>query len=110
MTPELSNTLAQLANKLGVSAERLWPILVAREKTEALFGLGFSVLCGVAAVLLAFKARRSIRKDRGGPSEVTFFSISGSAVLSIIFLVGSIGSYVDYKYPEIAAVKTLLHR
>lgn len=106
MTPELSNVLAELAKKLGTSAEHLWPILVARARFDAAMAIVFCVL--IVAVLTAFilKAIKAMKEEDDRLDWPTGSLISGALI--VIFVACAFGATVNFVYPEVAALKTIL--
>ena len=104
MNPELQNTLAMLANKMGTTSERLWPLLVAKAKFEAwaclIGGLGFTALFVFASVLCW-------RKRDDWDSEPGTFIFGLIAIIPLIIALAAIG---DAAYPEAAALQSLFHK
>ena len=106
MTPELQNTLAALANKLGVSVEYLWPKLVGHALVDAWTGIVFGAI-GMVVVVLALKwAFKTIRE--GGELEfagiLTAIVAGVSAIILPIMMVYCIPNVC---YPEAAVLRSL---
>ena len=113
MTPELQNTLAMLAQKLGTSVEHLWPILVAKTKIDAGVGIIWMGLLGVAMAFISWGAFKELRKEHGTWSDAPFgygllMGISGIA--ACVLLSCSVCSIGDFIYPEAAAIHSLIHK
>lgn len=111
MNPELQNTLAQLAQKMGTTVERLWPMLVEKQKLDSLLILiSFGVL-GVVSLLIVlvcvFKmiwpSRNDFFYDFPFEMPILFFGFT-----TIIFSAVAISAIPDYVYPEAATVQTLI--
>ena len=109
MTPELSTTLASLAQKLGVSVEYLWPKLVAHARASAIT----SAVVGALAITVAIFILKSVHKnmvgdtydDDMGPIMIAVFAVI--ALLAATLMVSS--SIPDALFPEAAALHSLLH-
>ena len=101
MTPELSKTLNELAQRLGTSAEHLWPLLVAQQRLEAWI---LVVACGLSALLCGVVAwRLSKRHDL----EVPTIAVIMLGLLSVGVGLSGISTIV---YPEPSALGYLLHQ
>lgn len=107
MTPELQNTLAMLAQKLGTSVEHLWPILVAKERLDAFLCLGGGLIFGIAFLVgAAYLAKKAIDDW----DEITWLPASLFLVFAVIALIISIASIGDACYPEAAAIHSLIKK
>ena len=113
MTPELQNTLAMLAQKLGTSVEHLWPVLVAKTKFDA----GISILwLGALGFVMAFISWRSFKELRNKHEYMSdapmgwglLMGISGIA--ACVLLSCSVGCASDFIYPEAAAIQMLMRK
>ena len=108
MTPELSNALAQLAAKLGVSVEILWPTLVAHARLDAI-----SLLVGssIMAILAFIGATKAIKGGHNSKYDDGAFYFLGALLIVIgIFCFGfALSSISDCIYPQASALQTLLH-
>lgn len=109
MNPDLSRTLAELASKLGTTADRLWPVLVAQAKLSALIAMWATGSVEVFAILLLiFFTWLLFAKDSD-----TSLGVGGILItLVVLVVVGFItcDTYVDYRFPEAAALQRLLHQ
>ena len=113
MTPELQNTLAMLAQKLGTSVEHLWPILVAKTKIDAGIGIIWMGVLGFTMALIAWQAFKELHKKHDFCSDAPLgwgllMAITGiSACVLLSCAVCTIG---DFIYPEAAAIQGLIHK
>lgn len=108
MNPELSKALADLAVRLGTSADKLFPLLVAKAKLDAtivMWGCGIGALLGMALIALLIYAVIKWEWD-----EITLFSLLITAVVTVILVCASIGSIGNYRYPEAAALQSLVSK
>jgi hypothetical protein len=108
MNPELQNTLAMLAQKFGTSVEHLYPMLVAKAKLDAVlcvYGFGFLTILGVAVVTFLIYALAKWDWD-----EIVFVPILITVLLVVIFACLSVGNISNYRYPEAAAIHSLLNK
>lgn len=114
LTQELLNRLDALAQKMGTTAEALWPLLVEHARYFALApfaAAGVSLLLlafGVPFGVLIFKKLHDRHYNIEMPAAIT-------AVVGIAFLIIFIVSFVagltqipDALVPEAAAIKGLL--
>ncbi len=110
MTPELSNVLAALAQKLGTSVEQLWPVLVARARFDAAMNITFCTLLGAAYVTFLVFATKALKKEEDWSDTNPVWPI-GCLIGGIAFVV-CLGCVFDgvtnLAYPEVAALKTIL--
>lgn len=107
MNPELSKALTDLALRLGTSADKFFPMLVAKAKldaTLAVWGFGIGAVLGFAVIALLIYAVIKWEWD-----EITLVPLAITATITVIFLCCSIGSIGDYRYPEAAALQSLVH-
>lgn len=108
MTPELQNTLANLASKLGTSVEKLWPLLVARTRFEAIIGVIFGA-AGAFVCYRAIKKAANGKRDHYGDWELPNILIVGiGSIAFTILLCASVSSIPDIFFPEVGAIKTIL--
>ena len=113
MTPELQNTLAMLAQKLGTSVEHLWPILVVKTKVDAGIGILWMGGLGTVMAIIAWAAFKELRKEHEEFSDAPMgwgllMGISGIA--ACVLLSCSVGCISDFLYPEAAAIHALIRR
>ena len=106
MNPELQNVIADLARKLGTTAEKLFPILVARERLGAAVGLLVSCIF-IAVFALAIWICWENREDW---QEGSFFGIFAAFIIMGFFLIIAVNSFPNYFYPEAAAIYSLMHK
>ena len=116
MTPELQNTLAALAQKLGTSVEYLWPLLVRHTYISSLTSLisygSLSILSLIGSILLArisIGAFKSNRNDACLPS-VSLLLTFALLLITIVSSANAIGSLPNVMVPEVAAVKSIMGR
>ena len=116
MTPELQNTLAALAQKLGTSVEYLWPLLVRHAYISSLTSLisygSLSILSLIGSILLArisIGAFKSNLKDECLPI-VCLWMASVLLLITIFSATSAIGSLPNVMVPEAAAVKSIMGR
>lgn len=110
MNPELQNTLAQLAQKMGTSVERLWPMLVAKQKLDSFLIMAtFGTLGAVCILILLIPVYFFIKDFKEfGIDSPSVLPIIILGLLALIFSAVSISAIPDYVYPEAATVQTLL--
>ena len=107
MTPELQNTLAALANKLGVSVEYLWPKLVGHAKVDAWTGIIFGSIGMVVVVFILKWAFKVIREDDDlFPAGVLTAIIAG--IFAIVLPIMVACSISNACYPEASALHSLI--
>jgi hypothetical protein len=102
MNEQLSNTLSQLAAKLGVSVETLWPMLIQREQR-----LSFTLSIFFAAICMGLVVTLTKKYITLSSSETCAlkWSITGMLVVCVIMLICCI---FDAIYPEASVVLQLL--
>lgn len=108
MNPELQQTLTALANKLGTSVERLWPMLVSKERFEAILGMviGFGGAAALAWLVCYIWPRYDELYDKFPVLTVASFSI----IMGLIFVMVAICSIPQAVFPEASAIQSLLGR
>lgn len=117
MTTELSNQLAELATKLGVSVERLWSVLVRQAYIDGLSSLCTILACAVlaAGTLYAFFY---LRRKYEAAEKKEFWSyppppldllILGMALLALLVIASNNFYWVisDFFNPEYYAFRQL---
>lgn len=123
MTPELQNTLAALAQKLGTSVEYLWPLLVRHTYIESLMlliamsGLAFlSMIVAVVGLRVRFFstiAKKHYNERSADEDNLmtgwTIALVAGGAFF-ILFSLFAIGVVGDVMVPEAAAIKSIMGR
>lgn len=108
MTPELQNALAELATKLGTTADRVLPMLAEKVKFEAFvymatFGTGAALALAATAVCVY-----GIRNWDWEEYDFTFPSLMGSIGLFLLLTIAAISNISNYRYPEAKALQTLV--
>jgi EamA domain-containing membrane protein RarD len=120
MSEDLNKQLAELANKLGVSVEHLWGVLIKQAYIDGLSSLATTLVCvmlGVAATYAFYYLRRKFKNTPhqewtppfGLLLEPFGFVILG-LVLLIIITIGSDNLYwvvSDFYNPEFYALRHL---
>ena len=120
MSEELNNQLAGLANKLGVTVEHLWGVLVRQAYIDGISSLATTLVCAVlgAVVVYAFfylrlKFKNTLHEESSQPlgllMEPYGFVILGIVLLAII-MIGSDNLYwviSDFSNPEFYALRHL---
>lgn len=111
MTPELQNTLAMLAQKLGTSVEHLWPLLVAKMRVDAGIGFLWMGILGTVMALISWQAFKELREEHSPFSDAPLgwgllMGITGIAACALISCAACCIS--DFAYPEAAALQSLL--
>lgn len=109
MTPELQNTLAALAAKLGVTIEYLWPKLVGHAQVGAWSTI---IFCAVGIVGSAFALRWCIKTGLAPKDELVYLlSSTGLFVFTTLMIALPIvltSKVPDAIFPEAAAIKSIL--
>jgi hypothetical protein len=117
MTPELSNRLAELAAKLGISVEHLWSVLVRQAYIDGLSSLGTMLLCGVIAIGVVYAFLYLRRKYEAAekrefwvypPPPIDLFFLG--AALAVLLVIASANFYwviSDFFNPEFYAFRQL---
>jgi hypothetical protein len=104
MNPTLQDTLNTLAQKLGTTAERVFPMLVAQERLSAwvwiAVGIALTSLCGVA-FRRCYKLTQE--DDDFGP---ILFLIPFIGVIFSLFIWCNIPEAI---YPEASAIRSILN-
>lgn len=114
MTPELQNTLAILAQKLGTSIDHLWPVLVAKAKVDAGIGIIWMGSLGLAMAFISLEAyKKLVQKERPYANDADFglsllMAICGIA--TCVLLSCSVSCISDFIYPEAAAIHSLMNK
>ena len=106
MTPELANALAKLALQLGTTADRVFPMLVQKTKFEAalcIWGFGAGAFIGICFIVFLVYALIEWDWD-----EMTWMTVGITTLFVVIFTIISLGSISDYRYPEAAAIQSLV--
>ena len=123
MTPELQNTLAALAQKLGTSVEYLWPLLVRHTYINSLMlliaksGIAFA---GFVAVVIALRVRffSAIAKkpyiersdDEDDLMTVWAMTLVAGGAFFILFSLFALMDVGDVMVPEAAAIRSIMGR
>jgi len=110
MTPELNQTLAQLAHKLGCSVEYLWPILVKHARLDALCGIFFCALISGAAIYGAKRFHRAYLNDKAWDRHEWLMGAWILLLIGTLALLGVFSNIPDAIYPQAAAIKAILGR
>ena len=108
MNLNLSDALAQLAQKLGTTADRVFPMLVAKAKFDALLCMwvfGSVAVLGLAVVVFLIYAVVAWDWD-----DITFLPIGLTALLVVVFSILAVSGISDYRYPEASALQSLAPR
>lgn len=112
MSPELSKTLAELAQKLGTSVEHLWPILVGQARLDAIVAV---VGCGVGAVAATFICRMAfVRMGKPKQDFMDDHALGWGVVMvlasiaTLILALCAMSSISAVFYPEAQVIKNLL--
>lgn len=107
MNDKLQSVLAGIAEKMGTSAERLWPLLVQREVASAWINLG-----GVAVMLLVYllliRKWRSSRDSDLRDNGLFFLIVAGVVVFCITMGIGS-EAIITILSPEASTLAHLLN-
>ena len=104
----LDATLAKLAEKFGTTVEQLFPILVAKERLDAIVCVGVAlILWGIAKPLWKRLYPIADIWDDGKGAAVASGLVGFSLILLIVTLC-AIGSISTIVYPEAAVIKSLL--
>lgn len=107
MTPDLQNTIASLANKLGVTVEYLWPKLVGNAMVEAWCGVIFGTLGTVVSVFALRWGLSTIREHEYDMKPAGIIASIISAALIILLPIVVICSLPNAIYPEAHALRLL---
>jgi hypothetical protein len=117
MNDEFSRRLSELADKLNVSVEHLWGVLVKQAFIDGLSSLLTVVVCAllaVAAFCIFFYARRKFKtaeaeKSALYPRVPLDWIILGTVLLMIVMVAGSNLYWVvsDFTNPEYYALRQL---
>jgi hypothetical protein len=89
MTPELQNKLAELADKLGVSVEHLWGVLVRQAYIDGIATLGGSLLLLILLWLAAANAKKVLRKCKNAIDSARLGELDEIAQIILVVLVGA---------------------
>jgi hypothetical protein len=120
MNEELDRQLAQLADKLGVTVQHLWAVLVRQAYIDGISSLATTLVCvllGIAVTCGFFYLRRKFRNTPHEEQTPPFalllepygFVILG-IVLGLIIIIGSDNLYwvvSDFYNPEFYALRHL---
>lgn len=80
---QLNTVIDNLANKLGVAADKVWPMLIRQAHVDgAKYIIGFIVFGIIAAILWAI----GIHAWRDGNEEVCGWCIAGAFVITFFWL------------------------
>lgn len=106
MNEELQKTIAELAEKMGISLEKLWPILVADRRLDNIMGLAASI-CFMILSAISFAAlwRHDEIEEFARMCGVLF-----SICIFIICLFCVFASISPIIYPEAAVIRSLLSK
>lgn len=115
MNQETCNMLRELAHKLGTTVEYLWPLMVGKERLDALMCIVLSALAFPISAFLAIKSYKNWNNEMSKPYNenepfIPFISMVVLVVaffLSICVLTNNISCFM---YPEVTVIKSLLHR
>lgn len=113
MTPELQNTLAALAQKLGTTVDHLWPLLVAKTKLDAGITVIFCAVLAFGLAYVGYCSYKQLRIERDAFSDAHLgwgLLLGASGIASIILMFAAASSISDFVYPEPAAIQNLINR
>lgn len=122
MDDKLAEAIAQLAQRLGIEAARVWPQMVAMTWTQALVGLvtntGVLVLILGLGLWLARRWWRAKKDDGGGggdDSDAVFLFGMAASLVAIVCLISAIvylswlpDAIAALAYPEPTTIRDLL--
>ena len=120
MSEDLSKQLAELANKLGVSVEHLWGVLIKQAYIDALSSLATTLVCLLLGVVVTYAFLCLRRKFKKTPNhewtqpvglllEPFGFVIFGIVLLFIVMVASDNFYWVisDFFNPEFYALRHL---
>lgn len=106
MTPQLQETLAALAQKMGTTVERVWPVMVAQQRLDAILGM----VCGfgfgaILAYVVYYIFKNYERMDDMFPAAL---GIIFAGVASFCLIIMGFCNITTAVYPEVAAFRYLI--
>jgi ABC-type enterobactin transport system permease subunit len=104
MNPNLQETLNALAQKLGTTAERVYPLFVEKERLEGYIGITLSL---ILTVLFTAAARWCLQYREENDDGF----LLGVVIIGVMAIVASIQIWLHIPkvfYPEPAAIETIL--
>jgi multisubunit Na+/H+ antiporter MnhB subunit len=120
MSEDLNKQLAELANKLGVSVEHLWGVLVKQAYIDGFSSLATTLVCALLCAVIIYAFLYFRRKFRNMPDQEQVqpfrilvepfgFVIVGLILLFIVALAGNNLYWVisDFFNPEFYALRHL---
>jgi hypothetical protein len=113
VTQEVFNRIDAMAEKLGTTAQYLWPKLVAYTKWVAIGQIMISVLIFVSAqILCVWSIKRGAKGGWNDPIDFIVSIVSGTFVFGIVLALITSGpnSFAQAFSPEAAAFYKLVGR
>lgn len=111
MNRETVDLIAQLASRLGTTADHLWSVLLAQAAFEARVDLAYGIAWGVVGLIAASLIVIAISKAKGYTNEGWFILaiICGFALLFAVPLscICFQASYTEFHNPEFWALKQI---
>ncbi len=103
MNDQLQGTLSDLARKLGTSVDRVWPLLIAKERMDWIASACVALLfIGVSVMLHRIATKYGDEYDLLG----VFASIGWLLSLCLVcYVISNVGSLI---YPEAGAIQSLV--
>lgn len=115
--PNLDATLATLAQKLGVSVQELWPILVKKEVLDWWVGTGIAVLISIIGIVIfnkIFNYCKTKKLERFDSNLDKYMPAGIAGVLTLFFgifpLIIQLSHLSTIFFPEAAVIQNLLKK
>lgn len=111
---KLDGYIGVLADKLGVAAEQLWPVLIQQQVIEGWCGIGFLVLSTLMLVLSLVVLIKSLPEDPAFMTSKQFAGVFIGAIVGVVLLIitcvntselpTNIGKIVNSEYYAVRAL------
>lgn len=118
---KLPEVLAELAQKLGMTVEQLWPYFIKREYLKALIGMSFCsiflLLCLIVFIIVRkkwsnyeprLKERCKRTSEENDYLDNTFFLMCALCFVALVLIIIFSANLVNFMYPEVAAFKDMV--
>lgn len=107
MNDQLQGTLTDLARKLGTSVDRVWPLLIAKERMDWIASACVALLfIGVSVMLHRIATKDGDKYDLLENGWSVFASIGWLLSLCLVcYVISNVGSLI---YPEAGAIQSLV--
>lgn len=113
MTEELSNKLAILAEKLGISVEHLWNVLIYEQYIDPIQSGIIFLLCGTMAFIffkITIHCYKKNNNNDGWLYWLGIIAVISFGLVTFIYFFVTLQDILDLLNPEYAAISKLIEK